>query len=287
MRRVYLLALLFTALIWAGSFIFIKLGLREIGPYNMAFYRFAIASPVLLLAVYLRRRLQSVERGDIPSIVILAITGVTSFYVVQFVALVFTTATNASILINTSVIFIAVISLLLGERFTGFKTLGIIMSFIGVILVISNGEIEFFSRETFIGDALMMLCGLFWAIYTLLGKRMLEKYNPEALIAYASAIGSVLLLPFAIYEGLANPFTFSPLAWISLLYLSLLSSVLTYFIWYSALTVMEATEVAVFTCIVPLFAAMMAFLVLGDDIGIFTSIGGVLTVVGVYLVERE
>jgi len=77
LRGMYTIALLFTVLLWAGSFIFIKIGLQEIKPYNLAFYRFILASPILLVAVYLKKRLKSVKIRDLPRIVILAITGVT------------------------------------------------------------------------------------------------------------------------------------------------------------------------------------------------------------------
>lgn len=286
-QRMYIVALLLTMLIWAGSFIFIKIGLQEIKPYNLAFYRFILASPVLLLAVYLKKRLKSIKIRDILRIVILAITGVTLLYAVQFVALMYTTATNSSILMNTSVIFIAVMSFFLGERFTKLKTLGLCLSFLGVMLVVSRGKFEFFSSKTFIGDMLIIFDGFLWAIYTILGKSLLEKYSPDVLTAYAFTIGSILLFPFALYEGITNPLSLSMTAWISLLYLSLLCSVFAYLVWYSALTAMEATKVAVFVYIVPFFTAIMAFSVLGEEIGIFTALGGILTMTGVYLVERH
>lgn len=274
-------------LIWAGSFIFIKIGLQEIKPYNLAFYRFLIASPVLIIVVYLRGKLQPVNVMDFLKIIILALTGVTLLYAAQFVALLYTTAINSSILINTSVIFIALMSLFLGEKFTKLKTFGVLLSFLGVIMIVSKGySFEFFSSRTFVGDMLMIFDGFLWAIYTILGKSLLEKYSPEVLTTYAFAIGSILLFPFALYEGIANPFLLSQTSLISLLYLSLLCSVIAYVIWYSALTAMEATKVAVFVYIIPLFTAIMAFLVLNENIGIFTAIGGFLTMIGVYMAER-
>jgi len=285
-QRVYTLVLLLTMLIWAGSFVFIKICLQEVKPYNLAFYRFAIASPIIIIAVKLRNRLQIVKIEDIPLIIVLAITGVTLLYAVQFVALTYTTATNSSILINTSVIFIALMSLFLGEEFTKLKAFGVCLSFIGVIFVVSKGKLEFFGSKTFVGDVLMIFDGFLWAVYTVLGKGMLEKYNPESLTAYAFAIGSMLLFPLAIYEGLANPLYLSTTTWISLLYLAVLCSVFAYLVWYSALTVMDATKVSVFIYVIPFFTAVMAYLVLGEDIGIFTVLGGILTILGIYFVEK-
>jgi len=133
MQTIYASLLLITMLIWAGSFIFIKIGLKELGPYNLAFYRFLLASPALILLTYFRDKLKSVDTRDLPAIIILALTGVTLLYAIQFLALVYTTATNASILINTAVIFVAVISFLYyNEKFTKLKSFGVILSFIGV-----------------------------------------------------------------------------------------------------------------------------------------------------------
>ncbi len=285
-RRAYIAALVLTMLIWAGSFIFIKVGLREMKPFNLAFYRFLIASPILLLAVYAKNGIKAFELRDLPAMLILALTGVTLLYIVQFVALLYTTATNSSILINTSVVFIAILSFLMGEKFTRFKVTGLIISFLGVMLIISKGKLSFFSSKTFLGDSLMILDGFLWAIYTILGKKFLEKYNPETLTAYVFALGAILLFPFAYYEGLADPTTFSSTLWISLLYLSLLCSVFAYLVWYSALNIMDATKVAVFVYAVPLFTAIMAVTFLGEIIDSFTVIGGFLTMLGVYLVEK-
>jgi len=285
-RKVYTLALLLAVLIWSAAFVVVKIGLQEIKLFNLAFYRFVIASPLIILVVQLRNRLQIIKIEDIPFTLILALTGVTLFYTVQFTALSYTTATNVSILANTSVIFIALMSLFLGEKFTKFKAFGICLAFIGVILVVSKGKLEFFTSKTFIGDILVILGGFLWAVYTVLGKGMLKKYNPESLTAYAFAIGSVLLFPLAIYEGLENPFYFSITAWVSILYLSIVASVIAYLLWYSALTVMDATKVGVFIYLMPLFTAIIAYLVLRETIGILTILGGILTILGVYFVEK-
>ncbi len=139
MQTLHALLLLVTMVVRAGSFTFIKIGLRELGPYNLAFYRFILASTVLVLLTYFRGKLKPIDRRDIPLIVILALTGVRVLYVVQFLALTYTTATNASILINAAVIFVASISFLYGERFTKTKAIGVVLSFIGVIMIVSKG----------------------------------------------------------------------------------------------------------------------------------------------------
>jgi len=283
MSGIYAVALALTMLIWAGSFIAIKVALEELNPFNLAFYRFLIATPVMLIVC----RLNELNRCDIPVMVILGLTGVTLLYAVQFVALELTSATNASILINTSAIFIAVMSyILLKERFTPIKAAGIVVAFAGAALIIAGSFNASFSGSA-IGDALMVFDGFLWAVYTILGKRMLEKYSPESLTAYAFAFGTALLFPLASLEGLENPALVSLPTAASLLYLAILCSVLAYVVWYKALAKMSATEVAVFVYLVPLFTAIMAFLLLGERITLFTVVGGIMTMAGVYMVEQS
>ncbi len=286
MRSTYVL-LLATMLIWAGSFIFIKIGLEEIGPYNLAFYRFILASPILLILAKIREGLKRLNLRDFPKIVILSLTGVTLLYATQFTALMYTTATNASILINTSVIFIALISFIAGEKFTKLRVLGIVMSFIGVMMIISKGHpLEFFTTKTIFGDLLMILNGFLWSIYTITGKNLLEKYGPMTLTSYAFVLGSILLYPFAAYEGLKNPFEFSTILLTSIAYLAILCSVFAYVVWYDALQKMDAARVAVFIYLIPLFTAIMAYFALNEKIDVYTAFGGIITMIGIYLTEK-
>jgi|Deesub1362A_J573_1020465.scaffolds.fasta_scaffold00018_31 drug/metabolite transporter (DMT)-like permease len=290
-NRIYIIALLVVVLIWAGSFIFIKVGLREIGPYNLALYRYLISAPIMLCILWKESGgFPKIDIKDLPIFIVLALTGVTLLYAVQFVAMEYTTATNSSILINTSVIFIAIMSFLfLNEKFTRLKAFGVLISFTGVGLILSNGSLsltELFGRDTFVGDVLMVLDGFIWAIYTITGKKLIGRYSPNTIIAVSFVIGALLLFPFAIYERLINPFFLSLTSWISILYLAILSSVVAYIVWFRALEVMNATNVAVFVYLIPLFTVVMAIPVLGEKIGIFTVAGGLLIMMGVYLTER-
>lgn len=234
-RFIYNLLLLSTMIIWAGSFIFIKIGLNEIGPFNLAFYRFLLASPLLTAYVYARGNFSFPAKSDLIAVTILALTGVSLLYAIQFLALLFTTATNASILINTSVLFVAIFAFITGEKLTLPRGVGILLSFIGIILVVSKGSFEFFTSKTLYGDLLMILDGLLWAVYTILGKKTLTKYGSENLTANVFLIGVLLLFPFALWEGIQFPVSTHTI--FAILYLSVLCSVFAYLVWYYALAV--------------------------------------------------
>lgn len=283
-RKTLFAGLTATAIFWSASFIFIKIALREISPFNLAFYRFLIATP--LLYFLMKEKIEKPSAGDFPALIFLALSGVTLLYAIQFLALLYTTATNSSILMNLSAIFVSILSFLAGERLNLRKASGVLLAFAGVFLTVSKGRIHF-SSETLKGDLLILFDALLWALYTIGGKKLLEKYSSETLTFYAFLLGTIMLFPFAFYETPANPVNFSKMLWISLIFLSAFCSVISYSIWYRALEEMDATKVAVFVYLTPLFTAVLAHVFLQEDIGLFTVFGAAFIISGVYLVERS
>jgi len=274
--------------IWAGSFPFIKFGLVELDPVNLAFWRFLIATPILFFYTFLRHRAEmlSFNPKEWILLVFLGLTGVSLLYIIQFMALKYTTAINGSILINVSAIFIAIMSiLLLKEKINLKKALGIVLGFVGIVVVISNGEIRFFESSTLFGDLLMLFDGLIWAAYTIVGKSLLDRKNVEIITSWAFLFGTLTLLPFLIFPGFKVPTQL--ITWSSVVYMGLLCSIFGYLVWYFALEREEATNVAVYIYLIPLFTAIIAYFTLDEVVTPFKAIGGFLTIFGVYLVERS
>ncbi len=186
-------------------------------------------------------------------------------------------------LIDTSAIFVALAAPLMGERISRLRLAGVVLSFVGVAVTASHGSLRF--STSVVGDALMVLDGLLWAIYTLLGKKLLKKYDALSLTSHVFVIGTIFLLPFAILGGLKDPLEFGFIVVVSLLYISVLCSVFAYAVWYLALERMEASQVAVFVYLIPVATAAIEYLATGS-IESSTLAGSTLVLAGVYLAER-
>ncbi len=291
MRRNIFLKLLVVMLIWAASWIFIKVALREIPPYSLAFLRFSLASPILFIIALFKEGKENmkIRLDELPTYSILALSGVTLLYVTEFTALKYTTAINASILINVSVIFIALFAFFfIGEKLRRKEWVGIIISFIGVTLIVSNGSLSFFHESTFIGDILIIVSSVFWAIYSIVGKKFLETREPLVVTTYAFILGAIFLFPFSLYEGITSVIPkISIMGWISIAYLAIFCSVFAYVVWYQAIKEEQASKVAVFLYLIPLFTAFFANIFLGERITLYLILGGVLTIYGVHLVSKS
>ena len=283
------LELLALVLIWSGSWIAIKWGLTEIPPYSLAFFRFLIACPVIVAITYRLEGKKSlkINKNEIITFSILGLLGVTLVQGIQVYALKFTSAINSSILINFNVPFIAIFAMIfLGEALNKKTAFGIFVSFIGAVIIVINGSLSGFQKIN-IGDILIVLTGIFWAAYSIAGKKTMEQRTPLSMTSFSFLFGTIFLFPMALFE---SSFSFiggvTILGVGSVLYLSLLCSVYAYICWNRSMKCEKASNVAMFLYFVPVVTAIMAWFLLGEIITIFTVLGGILVIFGVYLAER-
>jgi drug/metabolite transporter (DMT)-like permease len=283
------LLLILVSFVWAGSFIIVEIATKEIDPIDLGFLRFLVATPLMFLLVVLRKKPLLLPKKELPWLVVLGLTGVTLLYLFQFLGIHYTNAPTASVLINTNVIFIAILSgLFLHEILTGKRIAGIILSFIGVFVImisdLSTQEMTF-DNLFFIGGILMLLSAFCWALYTLVGKRLLQRYDEFVITTYAFGLGTLFYLPFVfLHIGPVLQQT-SLDGWLAILYLALVCSLFGYLGWYYALKHIDASKAAVFLNFIPLFTILMSFF-LGTSFSWFFLLGAGLIIYGVYLTQR-
>jgi len=131
------LLLVLVSLVWAGSFIAVKVTVDEIPPIHLGFLRFLVATPIMVALIFLLKKDRYIPiRKEFLSLVVLGLTGVTFLYLFQFIGIEYTTASTSSVLISTNVVFIVLLStVFLKEAFTFKKTFGVLLSFVGVASV--------------------------------------------------------------------------------------------------------------------------------------------------------
>lgn len=280
---------MFASLSWAGSFVAVRLVYEEVPPIELGFLRFAVATPLMLLLLGVRKKEFLLPKKEVPRLIVLGLTGVTFLYIFQFLGIVYTTASTASVLINTNVLFIALFSaMFLHERFNWKKTLGILLSFVGVVLVVigqMNNESLIINDTFLIGCGLVILSALCWAIYSIVGKQLLRSYDTVTITTLAFLFGTILYLPIvAPTVGAVLP-RISLIGWIAILYLGVVCSIFAYLAWYYALSQFEAAQSAVFLNLIPLFTILLSFFI-GEYPTVVFILGAVFIMYGVYLTQK-
>jgi drug/metabolite transporter (DMT)-like permease len=283
--------LVLVSFVWAGSFIVVSIATQQEGmdPIFLGFLRFLVATPLMILVVVLEKKSLKLPRKELPWIIILGLTGVTLLYLFQFFGIQYTNAPTASVLINTNVIFIAILSaLLLRETLTRKRVAGIIFSFIGVIVILFSDIAKqdlTGSNLFFIGSILMLLSAFCWALYSYVGKRLLNTYDGAVITTYAFLFGTLFYLPFIASDILPILQGTSLAGWLAVLYLAIACTIFGYLGWYYALKHIDASKAAVFLNFIPLFTIVMSFF-LGTPLTWLFLLGAGLIIYGVYLTQR-
>jgi drug/metabolite transporter (DMT)-like permease len=283
-----LVGLFFINVFWGGSFVANAIALKSIGPIEIASLRFFIAAPLLAIVTYLwkGKEIFKFDIKDLGTFIIMALTGVTLQYVIQVTAQNYTTATNASLLINTSVFFIFFLSaIFLKEKLTRWRIIGSVVGFLGVALLVSKGTLSFDLSGNALGDILIIVCAFLWAVYSIYGKRIASKYDPLTVLNYLFIIGTFCLLPFYFLTPHV-PVTAIPMdAIAAIVFLALFCSIIAYLVYNVALERMDASRVALYIYFVPLSTIVLAWLILGETMSMASLGGGLMVLLGMYLAE--
>ena len=280
--------LILVMILWGGSFIASRVGLDSLYPVELATLRFAIAAPLVLLITVLLYGTKSlhVKRKDLPVLFVMAMTGVTLQYIVQFGAMTYTTVTNTALLINMGTFFVIIPSVLLWkEKFTADNTLGIIIAFVGAGLVATNGDISM--SVHLLGDGLVLICAAFWATYILIGNKLAGKYSVLTQLNYIFIIGFLGLLPFYFLTPHSDLSTLGTVSWASLLYLAIICSIVAYFFFNDAIIKIGPSQAAIYQYFEPMFAIIFAIVLLSEPFTVYIGLGAILIIGGIAMADNN
>jgi drug/metabolite transporter (DMT)-like permease len=282
--------LLLMALFWGGTFVAGRIVSQDVGPFSAAFLRFALASACLLaLTLYKEGGLPRLRPPQVLAVLVLGLTGVFAYNVLFFEGLKTVAAGRAAVIVTCNPIFTALAAaIVFREPLNRWKIVGILLSVSGAILAITQGQPwRILSDSITWGDAAFLGCITVWVVYSLVGKRMLRDISPLAAVTWASLVGTVALLIPALNEGLWSTVGHTPTpAWISIAYLGILGTVVSFTWYYEGIRAIGAARAAVFINIVPVSAILAAYFLLDEPIHLSLLVGGLMVGCGVYLANK-
>lgn len=278
--------MLLAVLIWAFNFSFIKIALREFNPLGFNGIRLVFASIILLSILLLSKEGLFLTRSFFWKLFFLGIIGNTIFQLLFIHGLNWTTASNTSIVMAMTPVFVALLSSLVRqERIHWAAWAGILISFIGFYFVITKQAGTFhYSWQSLRGDLMIFAGNLCWAIYTVYSKSLLERISPLKLTAVTMAIGAVFFLPFCMGDIFRlRPAEISFRAWASLFYSGLFALVVSYVIWYASVKRVGNSKTAIYGNITPIFTVLLAYIFLAERLTPLQVAGTLIIFSGVYL----
>ncbi|MFA5712907.1 MAG: DMT family transporter [Bacteroidales bacterium] len=285
------IGLVLMTLIIGLSFIFVKIALGYSNPYDLLAHRFSAAfiaiATLNLLGVV---KIPKIKKGDR-----LAVVGVALLYPVgcfgfQAVGMQFTTAAEAGIIFAfLPAIMLIIERFLFGERSSSLQKLGIFLSIGGLLFIFLNRGVA--SSQNIKGVVLLFLSVLSMAGYFIVGKGVIRSYRSAELTAIMIVVGFLFFNTISLFRHIGGgtitqfllPLKSAPFL-LSVLYLGILSSVVTSFFSNYALNYIPASKIAIFSNLNPIIAIAGAVLLLGEKLFWFEAVGAVTVVAGLILV---
>lgn len=278
--------MLLTVLIWGFNFSVIKIALKEFTPGSFNGPRLTIASLLLLLFLRLKEGNIVPPRGDLLKLIILGVVGNTCYQYLFINGIYRTSASTTSMILTMTPILIAVLSaIFIKERIHWIGWLGILTSFFGLYFVIFGNSSGVSVGERILSGNLMILFGnLFWAVYTVFSKPLLDRMSPLRLTALTLTFGTLFYLPLTVREMVTLPWgSLSARSVGALLFSAVFAIALSYLCWYSSVRRVGNTKTGIYSNITPVLTVVFAQIILGERLSLTKAIGALVIILGFYL----
>jgi len=272
--------------IWGSTWLFIKLGLNDLPPLTFAGIRFVIAAMILFALITLRRVPFPNNRRDW---MFLALTGILSFslnYGLVFWGEQYISSGLAALLQSTLPAFGLIIAhfYLPQERMTLPRMAGVLLGVVGVGVIFSN-QLQVSGPRALWGSAALVLSAFCAAYANVLVKAYGLNLQPSVLAAGQMLFGLIPLLLIGIpLEGNPLKFHWTPIAWISMLYLAIVGTVIAFLLYYWLMHNMDVTKTMLIALVTPVVAVVLGMLVLKEELNWRTLVGGAMIMSGIGLI---
>lgn len=260
----------------------------DISPTMLLLLRAGLASLVFAVWMLFNKKKITFPRGrDFGVFVLLGLLCIPMNQFLYFQAVERTVAPNVALAYALVPAFVlAMETIFLKVKATLLKVLGILIAFGGALLIFIQNGIDL-SSEYFVGNILGLLGSLSWAIYTIIGKKIIPKYGAIFSTGLAVILGYLLYLPIYATVDASLDFSFiDGTSWVQILYLGMFTSVVGYALWYWLLERMDASKLSVFNNLQPVLTAILAFIFLSFNFTTPFVIGALMVMLGVYLTQK-
>ena len=284
--------LLLTVTFWAGNFIVGKFAsLNDVPPFSLNFYRWFFAWLILApftLPEIIKKKDYIIKNYKL--FIVLGVTSITIFNSVVYYSLNFTQVINGVLMISTIPVMILFISSILKiEKTNIFQIIGVILSFIGVIIIITKVDIEILKNLDFNkGDITMVIAMFSWALYSSLLKKQKYEISQISLLQVLMTFGLIFLMPIYFIEYqfgfriiMDKPFI------LILSYVVLLPGLASFILWIKGISLIGANRSGVFLHLMPILSTVMAMIFFKEKFMFYHMLGACFIISGILLSNQK
>ena len=286
------LLLIFTTIFWSGNFIVGKAAsLYQIPPFSLNFYRWFFAG--LILFPFTFKELINKKNyifKNIGFFIILGISSITIFNSIVYYSLYYTQVISGVLMISTIPVWIIFIASILNiEKTNAFQIIGVGLSLIGVIFIITKADLNLIKNLDFNKGDLSMIVAMFaWAVYSALLKKKKYEISQLALLQVVIILGLIFLIPIYFIEmNLGHLIVLGLPFYLTLSYVVIFPGLLAFFFWIKGISIIGANRAGVFLHLMPIFGAIMAMIIFDEKFMYYHLLGAIFILAGITLSNKK
>jgi len=274
-------AALLASLFWGASFVWYKQAFQSFDAISIIFFRLVIAAILMFIVSQFVYKKEKILKEDIKFFLLLSFLQPFCYFLFESYGMKFVSSTLGALIVATIPLFTPVFTYFLArEKIIIFHISGIIVSFVGVLLVLSQ---DFKVEGSLIGILLLLLAVFSANLYGIMVKKLLTKYSGFTIVKYQSIIGLVYLLPLFIIFERNKLAALKPLDFIPILELAIFGSMLAFILKTFVIKKIGLINSNIFSNLIPVFTAVIAYFVLNEILGIQKFIGIIVVISGLLI----
>ena len=286
------LFLILATIFWSGNFIVGKAAsIFEIPPFSLNFYRWLFAGLILLPFTFKELILKkNYIFENLGFFIILGITSITIFNSIVYYSLHYTQVISGVLMISTIPVWIIFISSILKiEKTNIFQIIGVGLSLMGVIFIITKADLNLIKNLDFNkGDLTMVVAMFSWAIYSALLKKKTYEISQITLLQVVIITGLIFLIPIYIIEmNLGNVIKLDKPFLLTLTYVVLFPGLASFFFWIKGIAFIGANRAGAFLHLMPIFGAIMAMVIFKEKFMFYHILGAIFIISGITLSNKK
>lgn len=279
-------AAILSMIFWSFSFVWIKIVYEAYGPLTTIFFRLIISTGLMLVFTILSRKLQKIVPGDLKLFIILALFEPFLYFMGESYGLKYVSSTVASVIVATIPLFSPIAAwYLYKEKLSRTNLIGLIITFLGVSLVVLDTSFNFTASPLGVSLEFLAVAGAIG--YASVLKGISHRYNTFTIITYQNIIGAILFLPFWLGFEFRD-FTqvaFNPRSFGAIVKLAIFASTFSFILFTYSVRNLGINKSNIFINIIPVFVAIFAYLILGDQLNLHQMIGIAVVISGLFLAQ--
>lgn len=280
------LLLAIATFLWSGNYVVGRIYSHEIPPFSLCFWRWLIAGLILFpFTIKSAITYRHIIYKNLKIIIFLSITGITLYNSLIYFALHYTGVSNTGLIISLLPTATLIFSFIINkEKISKNQILGLLVSFLGVIVIITKGKIQqIFFGNINIGNLFLLLAVIAWSLYTVLLKKVTDKIPKITLLFVVIICGIFFLFPLYMIELVHfGSFQLTTNAFISLFYISFFCSIVAFLCWNTGVAKVGAVIAGFFFYLMPFFSIILGKIFFHEKLDISYIFGWALLFFGFY-----